>query len=89
MNKADLVAKIAQDNGLSKAVAEGTLNSLIEGVREALKEGSSVTLVGFGTFSISKRAARKGRNPQSGKEIQIPAKNVVKFKAGKGLSEAV
>ena len=89
MNKADLVAKIAQDNGLSKAVAEGTLNSMMEGVREALKSGESITLVGFGTFSVSKRAARKGRNPQSGEEIQIPAKNVVKFKAGKGLSEAV
>jgi DNA-binding protein HU-beta len=54
-----------------------------------LKKGDSVTLIGFGTFSVSKRAARKGRNPQTGAEINIPAKNVVKFKPGKGLSEAV
>jgi len=89
MNKADLVAKIAADNEISKAVAEGALNSVMDGVRDALKNGESVTLVGFGTFSVGKRAARTGRNPQTGKEIQIPAKNVVKFKAGKGLSEAV
>jgi len=89
MNKADLVAKIAADNEISKAVAEGALNSMMDGVRNALKNEESVTLVGFGTFSVGKRAARTGRNPQTGKEIQIPAKNVVKFKAGKGLSEAV
>ncbi|MBI5789657.1 MAG: HU family DNA-binding protein [Candidatus Schekmanbacteria bacterium] len=89
MNKSDLVAKIAEDNGLSKAVAEGTLNSIMNGVRESLKSGDSVTLVGFGTFSVSERAARTGRNPQTGKEIEIAAKNVVKFKAGKGLKELV
>ena len=89
MNKTDLVAKIAADNEISKAAAEGALNSVMNGVQEALKNGESVTLVGFGTFSVGKRAARTGRNPQTGKEIQIPAKNVVKFKAGKGLSEAV
>ncbi len=89
MNKADLVAKIATDNEISKAVAEGALNSVMGGVQDAIKSGESVTLVGFGTFSVGKRAARTGRNPQTGKEIQIPAKNVVKFKAGKGLSEAV
>ena len=89
MKKSDLIAKIAGDNGLSKAAAEKALNSAIEGISGALKKGDSVTLIGFGTFSISKRAARKGRNPQTGAEINIPAKNVVKFKAGKGLSESV
>ena len=89
MNKADLVAKIAGDNGFTKADAEKALNSAIEGISDALKKGDSVTLIGFGTFSISKRSARKGRNPQTGAEINIPAKNVVKFKAGKGLSESV
>lgn len=89
MNKTDLVAKIAGDNGLSKTAAEKALNSAIEGISDALKKGDSVTLIGFGTFSVSKRAARKGRNPQTGAEINIPAKNVVKFKAGKGLKESV
>ena len=89
MNKANLVAKIAGDNGLTKTDSEKALNSAIEGISGALKKGDSVTLIGFGTFSISKRAARKGRNPQTGAEINIPAKNVVKFKAGKGLSESV
>ncbi len=89
MNKAELVAKISQDNGFSKAAAEKALNSVIEGISGALKNGDSVTLVGFGTFSVADRAARKGRNPQTGEEIQIAARKVVKFKAGKGLSEAV
>ncbi len=77
MNKADLVAKIAGDNGLSKATAAGGLNSVIEGIGNALKNCDTVTLVGFGTFSVSERAARKGRNPQTGEEIQIPARNVI------------
>ncbi len=89
MTKADLIAKISQDNGLSKAVAAKVLNSMLEGIGEALKNSDPVTLVAFGTFSVSKRAARTGRNPQTGKTIQIPAKNVVKFKAGKGLRELV
>jgi DNA-binding protein HU-beta len=89
MNKGDLVTKISGEAGLSKAAAEKALNSAIDGISGALKKGDSVTLIGFGTFSISKRAARKGRNPQTGAEINIPAKNVVKFKAGKGLSESV
>ena len=89
MNKADLIAKIAGDAGLSKTAAEKALNSAIDGISGALKKGDSVTLIGFGTFSISKRAARKGRNPQTGAEINIPAKNVVKFKSGKGLRESV
>lgn len=87
MNKGDLVAKISQDGELTKAAAEKVLGSVLEGIGDALKKGDSITLIGFGTFSVSNRAARKGRNPQTGEEIQIPAKKVVKFKAGKGLSE--
>ena len=86
MKKADLVTKISGDNGLTKADAENALNSVIEGVSNALKKGESVTLVDFGTFSVSDRSARKGRNPQTWAEIQIPAKKVVKFKASKSLS---
>ena len=89
MNKAELVAKISDDNGLSKAAAEKVLSSVIEGISGALKNGDSLTLVGFGTFSVSDRAARTGRNPQTGASIQIPAKKVVKFKAGKGLNESI
>ncbi len=86
MNKSDLIKKISGDNGVSKADAEKVLRSVIEGISGALKNGDSVTLVGFGTFTVAKRAARKGRNPQTGQEIDIAAKTVVKFKAGKGLS---
>ncbi len=89
MNKADLIAKIAGDSGFTKADAEKALNSMLEGLSTALQNGEAVTLVGFGSFSISKRAARKGRNPKTGQELQIPAKNVVRFKAGKSLSESV
>ena len=89
MTKADLVSKISIDCELTKAAAEKALGSALEGITDALKNGDSLTLVGFGAFSVSNRAARKGRNPQTGEEIQIQAKNVVKFKAGKSLSEAV
>ena len=89
MTKADLVSKISSDCELTKAAAEKALSSALEGITAALKNGDSLTLVGFGTFSISNRAARKGRNPQTGDEIQISAKKVVKFKAGKTLSESV
>jgi DNA-binding protein HU-beta len=89
MTKTDLIAKIAQDAGLTKTVAAKALSSMIDGVGEALKKGDSLAIPGFGTFSVSKRAARTGRNPQTGEAIQISAKNVVKFKAGKGLKEIV
>ena len=89
MTKADLVSKISSDCELTKAVAEKALSSALEGVADALKNGDSLTLVGFGTFSVSNRAARKGRNPQTGEEIQIAAKKVVKFKAGKVLNESL
>ncbi len=89
MNKADLVAKISGDNEMTKADAERVLNSMLEGIGDALKNDGSVTLVGFGTFSVSERAARKGRNPQTGEEMHIPAKKVVKFKPGKSLKESL
>ncbi|MFT4644423.1 MAG: DNA-binding protein HU-beta [Planctomycetota bacterium] len=89
MNKGQLISKIAEDASLTKAQATTALEAVIDGVTGTLKSGDKLTLVGFGTFSISARAARKGRNPQTGAEINIAAKNVVKFKAGKELSGKV
>ena len=89
MNKGELVEKIAGDAGLSKAQASEALNSVLTAVVKTLKKGDKVTLVGFGTFSVTKRAARTGRNPQTGAEIKIKAKKVVKFKAGKEFASAV
>ncbi|MEX0965784.1 MAG: HU family DNA-binding protein [Bacteroidia bacterium] len=89
MNKGDLVNQIAEQADISKSKAQTALNTILDSTGEALKNGEKVTLVGFGTFSVNNRAARKGRNPQTGKEINIPAKNVVKFKAGKELSDRV
>jgi DNA-binding protein HU-beta len=86
MNKAELIAKIADDAGITKTQANDTLDSFVEAVTKTLKGGGKVTLVGFGTFSVSKRAARNGRNPQTGAVIKIKAKKVAKFKAGKELS---
>lgn len=86
MTKAELISKIAEDAGLTKATAGVALESFLEGVTKALKAGDKLTLVGFGTFSVSKRAVRKGRNPFTGEEIKIKAKKVAKFKASKDLS---
>ena len=86
MNKAELVAKISDDSGLTKAQANTALDSFTDAVTKALKSGDKVTLVGFGTFSVSKRNARTGRNPQTGETIKIKAKKVARFKAGKELS---
>jgi DNA-binding protein HU-beta len=86
MNKAELVDKIAKDADITKAQANEALDSFTKSVVTALKKGDKVTLVGFGTFSVTKRTARIGRNPQTGKEIKIPAKKVAKFKAGKEFS---
>jgi len=85
MNKAELIAKMADDAGITKTQANDTLNSFMEAVTKTLKSGNKVTLVGFGTWSVSKRAARNGRNPQTGAVIKIKAKKVAKFKAGKEL----
>ena len=89
MNKGDLITKIATDAKLSKTQATLALNSFMMATSAALKKGEKVTLVGFGTFGISKRSARKGRNPQTGKVIQIAAKKVVRFRAGTELSKKV
>ena len=89
MNKAELISAIATDAGVTKSVASKVLESVINNVTESLKKGDKVTLVGFGTFSVTKRKARTGRNPQTGKEIEIPAKKVAKFRAGAKLAEAV
>jgi len=86
MNKAELIAKISEDAGVTKTQANAALDSFIEAVTKTLKGGGKVTLVGFGTFSVTKRAARNGRNPQTGAVIKIKAKKVAKFKAGKELS---
>lgn len=86
MNKADLVNQIAGDAGISKRQASTALESFMEGVTKALKSGKKVTLVGFGTFSVTRRAARKGRNPATGATIRIKAKKVAKFKASQELS---
>ncbi|MBN2612559.1 MAG: HU family DNA-binding protein [Bacteroidales bacterium] len=89
MNKAQLIDAIAAQAGLTKAGAKKALNATIEAVSGALKKGDRVALVGFGSFSVSKRSARTGRNPQTGKEIKIAAKKVVKFKAGADLAKTV
>ncbi len=89
MSKADIVEKIAKDAGISKAASERAVNAFIEAVTNSLKKGQSVTLVGFGTFSVGKRAARKGRNPKTGEEIKIKAKKVARFRPGAALREAI
>jgi nucleoid DNA-binding protein len=89
MNKGDLINKIAEHADLSKAQATDALNAMLEGITDSLKNDDKVTLIGFGTFSLSHRKARSGRNPQTGETIQIAAKNVVKFKPGKEITEAV
>jgi DNA-binding protein HU-beta len=89
MNKKELIESIAGAADISKSAAEKALNGTLAAIAESLKKGDKVTLVGFGTFSVSKREARTGRNPQTGKSIKIPAKNVAKFKAGSKLSDAI
>ncbi len=89
MNKTDLIGKMAADAGITKAQAQAALNSFLDSSTEAMKKGDKVVLVGFGTFSVNKRDARKGRNPLTGQEINIPAKRVVRFKAGAELSDSV
>ena len=89
MNKAQLIEAIASEAKMTKADAKKALEAFITSTSKALKKGDRVALVGFGSFSVSKRAARKGRNPQNGKEIKIAAKKVVKFKAGSDLADVV
>ncbi|ADU62082.1 MAG: HU family DNA-binding protein [Pseudodesulfovibrio sp.] len=89
MTKAELVAKIAEKNGTSKAQAEASMNAILDVIQGELAAGNKLTLTGFGTFSVSERKARTGRNPRTGKEIKIPACKVAQFKPGKVLKEAV
>ncbi|MDC8003791.1 HU family DNA-binding protein [Aureisphaera galaxeae] len=89
MNKSNLIDAMAEDAGITKAAAKKALESFLGNVEGSLKSGNRVSLVGFGSWSVSKRAAREGRNPQTGKTIKIAAKNVVKFKAGSDLSDSV
>lgn len=89
MNKTELIDAMATDSGISKSDAKKALESFLTNVEKTLKHGGRISLVGFGSWSVSQRAAREGRNPQTGNVIQIPAKNVVKFKAGTELTEAV
>lgn len=89
MNKTDLINSIATKSGLNKKNSEAALNAFIDSVQDSLKSGDKVVLVGFGTFEVRSRAARKGRNPQTKKEITIPASKAPVFKAGKVLKENV
>ncbi|MBI4648859.1 MAG: HU family DNA-binding protein [Bacteroidia bacterium] len=89
MNKAQLIDAIAKDADLTKAQAKKALDAFVKATTHSLKTGQRVALVGFGSFSVTKRNARTGRNPQTGKEIRIPAKKVVRFKAGSDLSHVV
>jgi DNA-binding protein HU-beta len=89
MTKAELTDAVASNAKISKTTAEKTIDTFMKSVMKALKKGDKVTLVGFGTFSVSKRKARKGRNPQTGAEIKIPSAKVPKFTAGKAFKSAV
>lgn len=89
MNKSDLIGEVAAKTGMTKKDVEKVLNAFFDSVQAALKSGDKVQLVGFGTFEVRQRQARKGRNPQTGKEINIPATRVPAFKAGKGFKDAI
>jgi len=89
MNKADLVEKIAAAHGVSKTAAGGAIDTIIDSITSVLKKGGHVTLVGFGSFSVSQRKARNGRNPQTGGMLKIPARRVAKFTPGIELKKAV
>ncbi|MBF0562750.1 MAG: HU family DNA-binding protein [Alphaproteobacteria bacterium] len=89
MNKNDLIASVASDSNLSKADAAKAVDAVFDAITSALKSGDEVRLVGFGTFNVSERAAGEGRNPRTGEKINIPASKQPKFKAGKGLKDAI
>ena len=89
MNKTELVASVAEKTGLTKKDAEKAVNALFDSVQDALTAGDKVQMIGFGTFEVKKRAARKGRNPRTGQDIEIPASKNPVFKAGKALKDAV
>ena len=89
MTRVEIIAKMAKDADVSKAAAQKALDSFIDSIKKTLKKGNKVTLIGFGTFSVGKRAARKGRNPQTGEVIKIKASKAPKFKAGKAFKDAL
>ena len=89
MNKTELIDSVANEAGITKAAASKAIESLVGGIEKSLRKGNKVTLVGFGTWMISKRKARTGRNPQTGEPIKINAKKVVRFKAGKALETSI
>lgn len=89
MTKFELIDKMAKDADISKATAQKAMDSFMDGIKKTLKKGNKVTLVGFGTFSVAKRAARKGRNPQTGATIKIKASKSPKFKAGKAFKDSL
>lgn len=89
MTKEDMIVKMATEAGITKAQATRAMKSMVTNITKSLKKGNKVTLVGFGTFGITKRKARIGRNPRTGAELKIPAAKVPKFKAGKALKDAV
>jgi DNA-binding protein HU-beta len=89
VNKSELVSAVAEKAGLTKADAERSVNALLDAVTDCLNKGDKLSLVGFGTFSVSARAARKGKNPQTGAKIDIPASRTPRFKAGKLLKDSV
>ncbi|HCQ00752.1 MAG: HU family DNA-binding protein [Gemmatimonadota bacterium] len=89
MNRAELAAQVADAAGLSKSDADSAVAATLDAIKGSLADGDSVTLIGFGTFSVSQREARTGRNPSTGAKINIPAKKVAKFSAGKALKDAV
>jgi DNA-binding protein HU-beta len=89
MNKTELINQIAESANITKVDADRVLLGMLEAITDSLQKGENVTLVGFGNFSTSKRSARTGRNPQSGKSVEIPAKTVVKFKVGKKMGDEV
>ena len=89
MNKSDLIAAVAAKTGETKKSAEASINAVVDVIAETLAKGDKIQLVGFGSFEVRARAARKGRNPQTGKEMKIAAKKAPVFKAGKALKDAV
>ncbi|HUU51214.1 MAG TPA: HU family DNA-binding protein [Nitrospinota bacterium] len=89
MTKAELVAQIAKDAKITKVAANAAVDSVVKSITKSLKKGQNVTLVGFGTFTVGKRKARTGRNPQTGAKIKIAARKVPKFRAGKGLKATI
>ncbi len=89
MNKSELIQAVSDATDLPKATAAKALDAVVDNIKDALAEGDSVTLIGFGTFLVRERAARVGRNPQTGKELEIPASKVPAFKPGKALKDAV